>query len=69
MLELSGDFTLNFPAVLHYTTFQMRRIFAVFRGGKMPSLGQEFFPAYMGVKKPCRGGEKSSSLRIVFFPP
>jgi len=69
MPEFSGGFTLNFPAVLHYTTFQMRRIFAVFRGGKMASLGQEIFPAYMGVKKLCRGGKKSSGLRNVFFPP
>jgi hypothetical protein len=69
MPEFSGGFTLNFPAILHYTTFQMRRIFAVFRGGKMPSLEQEFFPAYMGVKKPCREREKSSPLRNVFFPP
>jgi len=69
MLEFSGGFTLNFFAVLHYPTFQMRWIFAVFRGGKMPSLGQDFFPAFMGVKNPAGARKKVPASGVCFSPP
>jgi hypothetical protein len=46
----------------------MCRIFAVFRGGKMPSLGPEFFRPLWVFKKPAGARKKTSGLRNVFFP-
>ena len=58
--EFSGGFTLN--------NIPNPPDFCGFEGGKMPSLGLELFPAYVVVKMPCRGREKSSSLWNGLFP-
>jgi len=60
--EFSGGFTLyNIANAVDFCGFE--------GGGGIPSLGPEFFPAYMDVKKPCRCWKKSSGLRNVFSPP
>jgi len=47
----------------------MRRIFAVLRGGEMPSLGLDIFPAYMVVKMPFRGRKKVLASGMCVSPP